>query len=212
MALTVRLDRVPPVWWDEGWTLSVARNWVDLGHYGRLLSGEPIPRGLEFAFPVTGTVALSFWLFGVGVFQARLVAVLFTLSGLALLYELARRFYNRSIGIATLAAAVCLASKVEINPLYAGRQVVGEMPALLFLLAGYLCFMSAEKRVWLLMPSAICCWSLALLLRIQARPFFVAALVLPLVMAIFRRQMKSAKLFAAGLVGSVTSYLLFCNI
>jgi len=37
------------------------------------------------------------------------------------------------------------------------------------------------------LPGAICCWSLALLLRIQARPFFVAALLLPLVLSTFRR-------------------------
>ncbi len=32
----LRLVAVPPLWWDEGWTLTVARNWVESGHYGLL--------------------------------------------------------------------------------------------------------------------------------------------------------------------------------
>src|ERR1044071_759003 len=84
-----RLESVPPIWWDEGWTFSVARNWVELGRYGRLAGGEWIPRGLEAGFPVTASVALSFRLFGVGVYQARLVAVIFALTALALLYGVA---------------------------------------------------------------------------------------------------------------------------
>src|SRR5512147_2266081 len=102
LALTINLASTPAPWWDEGWTMSVARNWVVLGHYGRLLEGQATPRGLEAAFPVTAAVALGFRLFGVGIIQARIVSVIFTLIALALLYKLARRFYNQSIAIATL--------------------------------------------------------------------------------------------------------------
>ena len=49
----------PMVWWDEGWTLSVARTWVERGHYGRLLDGQFAPPGLEAAFTVTGPIALN---------------------------------------------------------------------------------------------------------------------------------------------------------
>jgi Dolichyl-phosphate-mannose-protein mannosyltransferase len=136
--------------------MSVARNWVALGSYGRLLDGQPAARGLEAAFPVTATVALSFRLFGIGVIQARLVAVIFTLAALALLYELARRFYNRSIAIAALLVLIFMSGQAEINPLIAGRQVLAEIPALCFLLAGYLCFVLAEKHFILFMPAAVC--------------------------------------------------------
>src|SRR5262245_15537365 len=86
--LTARLESVPPLWWDEGWTLAVARNWAEYGHYGRFLDGQPTPRGLEAAFPMTATVAVSFHVFGIGIYQARMVAVVITLATLALLYEL----------------------------------------------------------------------------------------------------------------------------
>jgi hypothetical protein len=203
IALTVHLDRVPPPWWDEGWTLSVARNWVELGHYGRLLIGVPMPRGLEMGFPVTGSVALSFWLFGIGIYQARLVAVVITLAALVLLYELSRRFFNRSIAIATLAVLLLLGGRVDINPLILGRQVLGEVPAQCFLLAGYLCLIAADKRPLLFMPAVIGFWTLALLSKIQVPPFWTTALVLPLSLTLFRRQWRGASLLGAALIGTL---------
>ncbi len=97
LALLFRLDSVPPLWWDEGWTLSVARNWVEHGDYGRLLEGKIVPAGLQAAPLVTATVSLSFRFFGVGVIQARMVGVVFTLACLALIGYLAQRIYDRSI-------------------------------------------------------------------------------------------------------------------
>jgi hypothetical protein len=32
----LRLIAAPLLWWDEGWTLTVARNWVESGHYDLL--------------------------------------------------------------------------------------------------------------------------------------------------------------------------------
>src|SRR5881296_741032 len=100
---TINLTSVPPLWWDEGWTLTVARTWVEQGHYGRLLAGQLAPPGLEAAFPVTASIALSFRLLGIGVWQGRLVGVFFTLGALALICYLASRLYDRSVAIGTLA-------------------------------------------------------------------------------------------------------------
>jgi dolichyl-phosphate-mannose-protein mannosyltransferase len=205
LALTINLESAPPLWWDEGWTLSVARNWVKLGHYGRLLDGHPAPRGLEAAFPVTASVALSFRLLGVGIVQARLVAVVYTLAAFALLYELARRFYNRSVGIATLFALILVNGQEDINPLIEGRQILAEVPALVFVLAGYLCFILAEKRRSLFVLT-ICFWSLALFTKVQLQPFWAIALSTGLIFAVIRGNWKSAKLFAVGLTGSLALY------
>src|SRR5215203_4023431 len=70
----------PALWWDEGWTLSVARTWVERGHYGRLLDGQLAPPGLEASFTVTAPIALCFRLFGVGIWQGRLFGVLCTVG------------------------------------------------------------------------------------------------------------------------------------
>lgn len=50
----------PEFWWDEGWTLSVARNVVERGHYGRLLDGEPAPGRLEESPLVAGWALLAY--------------------------------------------------------------------------------------------------------------------------------------------------------
>ena len=207
-ALLFRLDSVPPLWWDEGWTLSVARNWVELGHYGRLLDGQLAPRGLEAGFPVTANIALSFSLFGVGVYPARLVAVLFTLAALTGLYALTCRFYNRSIAIGTLGVLIFMCGHVDINPLIAGRQVLGEIPSICFLLAGYLSFLYADHRPLVMMPLAICFWSIALFTKAQVQPFWAVSLTLPLIIVVLRRQWRHAGLLVSGLVGSVV--LVFC--
>ena len=94
-ALTINLNRTPAMLWDEGWTVSVARNWVELGHYGRLSLGEKALAGLQLAFPVTGLVAFAFKYFGIGLFQARLVITVYLVATLALLFYLACRFYDR---------------------------------------------------------------------------------------------------------------------
>jgi hypothetical protein len=207
VALTIDLGSTPAPWWDEGWTMSVARNWVVLGNYGRLLDGQPTTRGLEAAFPVTAAVALSFRLFGIGVVQARLVAVIFTLVALALLYELARRFYNQSIAIATLLVVIFMSGAVEINPLIAGRQVLAEVPALCFLLAGYVCFILAEKRFLCFMPAAICFWSIALFTKLQVLPFWAVAMLLPTGLVLLRKQWRSGRMFSIGLIGTAAVYL-----
>src|SRR2546422_8856901 len=124
----INLDRTPPLYWDEGWTLSVARNWVERGHYGRLLAGQPAPPGLEAAISVTGPVALSFYLFGVGIWQGRLVGVLFMLATLGMTYYLARLLYDRSVAVGTLMALLLLSTHPPLHPLFMGRTVLAEMP------------------------------------------------------------------------------------
>src|SRR4030065_111205 len=73
---TINLESVPPVWWDEGWNFTIARNWVEKGYYGRFLVGEPVPISPTNGFPVIAAVALGFKLFGIGIWQGR---VLFTI-------------------------------------------------------------------------------------------------------------------------------------
>lgn len=209
-ALTVNLTDTPPLWWDEGWTLSVARNWVEVGHYGRLLKGQLVPAGMEAAFPVTGTIALSFKLFGVGVYQARLVAVFFTVAAAALLFELTRRLFGRSIAIATLPVLVFMNGHVDTNPLIVGRQVLGETPALCFLLAGYLCFLVAgERQPFLFVPAAMSLWAVAFVTKLQLQPFWAASLWMPLLVALRRRHWSMSARFGVAFVGTVAVYFCF---
>jgi len=201
-ALTVRLESVPPPWWDEGWTLSVARNWAEIGHYGRLLVGQPVPRGIDAAFHVTGAVALSFWLFGVGIVQARLVEVVITVATLVLMYHLVRRIYNRSIALGSLFVMTLLPAYIDLFPLYIGRQVLGEMPAMFFLLAGYIAMLSVPRHpVWAL-ALAVLFWAFALITKLQVLPFWMCSLTVPSLVALYRRDWKSFSSWVVVLFGS----------
>ncbi len=139
-ASTVKLESVPPLWWDEGWTLSVARHWVEEGFYGRLLLGNQVAPGLEAHFTVTAPIALSFWLFGVGVWQGRLVGVLFFFGTTVLFYRLAIHLYDRWVANLTLVALFLMAIAPQWHPVVMARQVLGETPMLFFLLAGVFSF------------------------------------------------------------------------
>jgi len=195
----VDLERMPPLWWDEGWTLSVARNWVERGHYGQLLDGEPMPPGLAAAFPVVAPIALSFRLLGVGIGSGRLPGVLFTFGALALTYHLANRLYNRSVAIGSLVVLLFMSNP---HPIYMGRQALGEMPALFFLLAGYALFLSALRRSpWLMAPAAMV-WGISLATKAQVLPFWLVSLLLPLSIALLKRWWKLSAWLAIGLIGS----------
>lgn len=197
-----RLDSSPPVWWDEGWTLSVARNWVTLGHYGRLLDGEWINSTLAAAFPVTAPVALSFWLFGVGAWQARIVGVVFLIGALAAIYFLASQIYNRKVALGALVLLGFVFPGASIFPAHMARQVLGEVPMMFYLLAGYAFFLRALNHPrWL--PLAALFWGLGLAAKQQAFPFWAASMLLPLLAVVLKRHLRTAAVLGIGFAGAL---------
>ncbi len=201
-AILVNLDSTPPLWWDEGWTLTVARTWVEQGHYGLLLSGKPAPPELSAAFPSVLSIAASFRLLGIGVWQGRLVGAVYMLGALLLLYLLALRLYNRRIALGTLLVVVFMSSHLEMNPLFIGRQVLAEPLMLFFLLAGYASFLSALRRPLIYLPLSILLWAIALISKSQPLPFWAASLALPLFVSLLGKNWRYAGLTLAGLIGS----------
>jgi hypothetical protein len=210
LAATVDLGRIPSFWWDEGWTLWVARNWVELGHYGRLLAGQPMPAGLSAGFPVIAPIALSFKLFGVGVWQGRLPGVLFLLGALALVCYLAGRIYPRKVAVLALVLLLAMPLNEKLHPVLTGRQVLGEMPMLLFLLAGYaLFYKSLEGKAWWILPAALL-WGIALKTKAQTPPFWLASLALPFAVCLLKGWRRPVLLTGAGvlLAGIVSQALI----
>jgi 4-amino-4-deoxy-L-arabinose transferase-like glycosyltransferase len=202
------LAAFPSPWWDEGWTLSVARNWAVLGHYGLLLDGERVPSTLAAHLPVVAPIALSFKLFGVGATQARMVSVLFTIATLFLLYFITRRLFNRDIALATLLILLLFPAQWQMHPFIIGREVLGEIPALFYLLAGYACFLLTDKRPAVFMPIASLCWGVAVMTKLQVQPFWVLSMVLPIMLALLRRNWRTAGLIGSASVGSFAVYRL----
>ena len=206
VAATVKLESAPPLWWDEGWTLSVARNWVEQGHYGRLLGGKLAPPGLEATFPVSFPVSFTFQLFGVGIWQGRLAILLYMLGTLAVVFYLARRLYNPPIAVATVLVLLFMLPQIEIHPIMVGRQILGEVPAMFYLLTGYALFLLAlEGQLWLL-PVVVGFWGIALITKAQVMPFWAASLIVPLATALWSKNWRRSSLFAISFIWSVMLY------
>jgi len=203
----IDLDRLPAPGWDEGWTMAVARNWVERGHYGQMLSDQPGTSGLSAAFPTVASVALSFKILGVGVWQARLVTGLYTLIALVVWYALARRASDRVTASVALGVLLLASADPALHPIMTGRQVLAEPLMMAALLIGYLSLTQAlaVRRVrsigWLLI--AIGAWSVALITKVQPLPFWAMSLLVPIGWLLLRRQWRSSAWMLLALIGSL---------
>jgi hypothetical protein len=198
-----------PILWDEGWTLSVARNWVEQGHYGQLQAGVPAAPALSAATPVVAPIALSFRLLGIGLWQGRLVGVVFTLGALASVAYLAKHLYNRAIAIGTLAVLLLMSGHWQIHPLLMGRVMWAEMSMMFYLMAGYVCwFCSQRKSLWLV-PLTILIWGIALWSKAQIVPFWLLAQLAPLALTMIGRHWRRSILLAIQMVGALAIYACF---
>ena len=210
LSLTYRLEETPPFFFDEGWVMSVARNWVELGRYVSLFDGRPIPPSmLNIGFPAVAPIALSFRLFSVGIWQGRLPSVLFTIGALCLLYHLALRLYDRKIALGTLFVVVFMSGKLELHPFFMGRYAEGEMPAVFLLLAGYDIFLSWRRCPLLILPLAALFWGLAAATKMQVLTFLEAGLAVPIIVGIARQRLRTVVPILAGLCGFLACFWLF---
>ena len=205
--LILKPAQAPPLWFDEGWDLSVARNWVETGQYAQLLMGNPISASmLNTGLPAIAPIALSFRLFGVGIWQGRVSGGLFVLATLALLYYLARHLYNPQVAIGPLrgnAADVCSPGDSSDPDRPAGIR--GDAITLLYF--GRICVLPirlAQTRH--LHASSDRFLGTGTDDQTAGRSFSAVSLVIPLIVTLFGRRWKSAALLAGGLSGSLLVY------
>lgn len=213
--LPCKLTQVPAFWWDEGNVASVARNWVEIGHYGRLWMGRPLPENLDrltVGFPAVAPIALSFRLLGVGVWQARLPGILFTVGALTALWLLARRLYDRAVATVTVGAVLLLSGLADMHPVLVGRQALGEMPAVFYLLIGLLCLQRAWSRPRRFLPLAALFWGLSLQTKPQVLPFLTAALLLPLILLLWKRRFREGLILGVGLSGALVTHVVLARL
>ncbi|GAB4204353.1 MAG: hypothetical protein OHK0022_29430 [Roseiflexaceae bacterium] len=201
-----RLDDVP-AWWDEGWTLSVARTWVEHGVYGRLLDGRVVGPGLQADFTVTAPVALMMRLFGVGLWQGRLFGLLCMAATLGLLFLLGRRLYGgRVAGVGLGLLLLATSGRTNLHPLLIGRQVLAEPLMMLATVAGLFCLLRGlEGRRWWLAASVLC-WGLGLNSKAQLLPFWLAALLLPLGLCLLTKRWRLSRLLALQFGGGLLAW------
>lgn len=149
MVLTLALVNLPywrRTWFDEGSHLHVPKALVQFGRYADVSSegfrayGPTLSVGPTVMLPI----ALVFKLFGIGLVQARLVMVAYLLLTFVLAYRLTRHLYGSMVA---LMAGFLLLTSRGVNILEYGRQVLGEVPALFFWLAGALLWFRPEIKL-----------------------------------------------------------------
>jgi 4-amino-4-deoxy-L-arabinose transferase-like glycosyltransferase len=138
---------------DEGWATQIASNIARVGIDGT----QFVPGSYEhvstvaIGYPLLYVLAAWFKLFGVGIFQARLMMLVYMLAYAVAAYIVARRLFGRNAALASLALLAVF------PPFYAiGKSVYGETSVLFFLMLSLLCLGPAlhstvRKNFWLIL-------------------------------------------------------------
>ena len=142
------LTDYPTTWFDEGSHLHVPKTLVRFGVYADYSSegfrhyGPTIGVGPTVMLPI----AAVFRLFGIGLFQARVVMAIYLVATIWAFYGLARTLGGRRL--AWVATGLLVASRGVALVMF-GRQVLGEVPGLFFVVAGFwLWFTRWERSDW----------------------------------------------------------------
>ena len=139
----------PVTWFDEGSHLHVPKTLVTDGVYADKSSD-----GYRYFGPTLGVgptvmlpIALAFEFGGIGLLQARVVMALYLLAALAAFFKLASRFDGKRFAVIAVALLVTMrgASTLEY-----GRQVLGEVPGLFFMVAGLALWFGGKERTSIL--------------------------------------------------------------
>jgi 4-amino-4-deoxy-L-arabinose transferase-like glycosyltransferase len=139
---TVNLTSWPVTWFDEGIHLHVPKALVKFGAYADYSSeglrhfGPTLAVGPTVMLPI----AASFWVFGIGLLQGRIVMAAYLVASLAACYLLGKRLGGRVLG---LVAVLLLLTSPGPSIVEYGRQVLGEVPGAFFLAAGLLLWFRA---------------------------------------------------------------------
>ena len=184
------LPYAPRTWFDEGSHLHVPKTLVRYGVYADISS-----EGFRYYGPTVGIgptvmlpIAAVFQIVGVGLAQGRLVISVYLALALVMAYILARRLHGPRVAL--LALALLLASRTWSydGAIEYGRQVLGEIPGVAFLLLGALGWVaavrSAQQRAALISRHSAYCllsglgFGLALVTKNQF------ALIVPLALAL----------------------------
>jgi 4-amino-4-deoxy-L-arabinose transferase-like glycosyltransferase len=162
------------VWHDEGAWVHNARN---KALWGRWTEDAWNPMYIAPVF--TGLEYVSFALFGVGVWQARLLSELSGLASVVLLACGVRRVAGRDAGLIAGALVACDYVYVMWN-----RAALMEASMVAFIVAGWYCYARAQTQPWWGAAAALC--GLLAYFTKAAAVFFLAALGLEALLVLVR--------------------------
>jgi len=138
-ALTSR----PPLWYDEGMNIELARNFADIGKLDIAIAPGDYTGGAiigSTGYPVTVPLAFFFKFFGFGLAQARVFMLLWLNLLMFSLFYIFKKRWGSAISLSATALLATFA------PLYAnGNIVMGEIPGFVLFLWSFYFF---EKRTY----------------------------------------------------------------
>ena len=138
-ALTWRLTEAPP-WIDEGLHNTAAATFARTGAYGLPLLDRVVPFDPTIGVGPTVIVpiAMAMKVFGVEPVVGRAVVLFYAVLAWAIMWGLLVRLGSRRAALVSLAFVLVGTHEPFQSFAFVGRQVIGEVPALAFCLAGYL--------------------------------------------------------------------------
>jgi 4-amino-4-deoxy-L-arabinose transferase-like glycosyltransferase len=135
----------PVTWFDEGLALQGALNLVNHGEYAmrsvegfRVLDQPLIANGPGLVLPIS----MVFKIWGVGLLQARSLMIVFFVGATLAFFLVASKFYGT---LSALVSTFLLFSIPEEGFLFYGRQALGNVPALMYFLIGFLSFLALAR-------------------------------------------------------------------
>ena len=197
-----RLFESPETWMDEGLIMQSAQGLLETGK-----ASLPVAPGvfepawyITTGFPLTLPLAGVFSVFGVSLEAARLVMLVFLLAFYVVLFIYARQ------AVGGLAAWLGFFLLVFFAPIYGnGRNVLGEIPGLLFMLLALLPLiggreLSRRKALWVGVGTG---------LAVATKPIFVLLIPALLLALLLRREIGLKKVFIFGVLGSILPLAFF---
>lgn len=204
-----KLEKSPPIWYDEGIYNQVAINIAN--HFKYKIQIAPsefadtslITGGYPFLLPI----AFSFKLFGISLLNARLVMVLFMLLLGIMSFSLIRKLFGTRQGI------LALLLLVSFPVLYGvGKGVLGEVPGMFFLVTFFyilekIRISPSNKNSWLYVLAGLFSG-----LSVATKPFFL--ILIPITILLFglyrkenRNYFDPVKIIIFGLVFFVMMFI-----
>ena len=179
--MALALDTYPRIWFDEGYKANAAYTMAERHVYGTYTADGFIPfdPGISSGPVDVLAAAISFELFGIGIAQARLTSVGFTLIAVFSLYQIAAYIYSKRGGLFIVLFILAFPAIDDTGLLLIGRQFLGEPAALALIALGlWIWFHSWENGSWTLTTVAGISVGLGLLSKLQVGIALLPAMTL----------------------------------
>jgi 4-amino-4-deoxy-L-arabinose transferase-like glycosyltransferase len=206
------LTSFPEPWFDEGSHLHVPKTLVKYGVYADYSSD-----GFRYYGPTIGVgptvmlpIAAMFKIFGIGLLQARIVVGLYMVAAIYTFYKLVKDLTNLT---QALLATLLLVSSRSVLFLTYGRQILGEVPGLFFLILGLvLWFKNWGNNNWKRLALIGLLFGLAMITKYQYLLFLAPTLILSWLLDIFYYKTTQHKNFLIPGIVAAGSFALWQGI